>query len=300
MSAAAPYRSLPPELLDELFEELKFRASVKGVRQEENIGSVRACLFVSRSFRHRALRILFHDVHVVNRPCTGGNKHILLLKNILSPPPMLALDGARNYIENFSISLQTRKMTIFSSPSEHLAQLKRFLSDENLLSVMRCLHGHGYGIKRLKIGLSIARFGRGSCGLKWEEFDPRFRDALQDLIRSPSLNYLWISDVHHIPLTLLDKSHVKYLLHHQSILGQRMSLFSHSAQDLPYPILEAHFFSRLNSHSEGNPSGRPFQDLRGYVALSNGPEQLEVTWDVVNSGAQSLKAIAIQNYGQCI
>ncbi|KAH9479282.1 hypothetical protein JR316_0007870 [Psilocybe cubensis] len=77
-----------------------------------------------------------------------------------------------------------------------------------------------------------------------------------------------------------------------------MSLFSHSAQELPYPILEVCFNSHSGSHRSNRPSNSPFQNLKTYASLSNGPEQLSLTWDVINSGAQSLEAVSIENYGK--
>jgi len=288
---------LPPELIDEIFYVLKGNALTRGPKRKEYVKAIQHCLFVSKPFRHRALQILFQHIRISNYSPKIGPKHLAVLRQIISPPPELNFEGVGRYVESVSISFKPLpEISIFSRPSKHLEDLKNFLGDENLVAVINGLHGEDYGIKDLDVNLVMSRNGRASCGTKWDEIDPRFCAALAALAQSPQLNYLWISDIHHVPLTLLNNSHIQYLRLHHSILGQPISYFSHPAQELPYPILEAVFYNSAASQLQKVPNG-PFQHLTEFDSLSHGQEQMREAWRIICAASETLESISIVHYG---
>ncbi|KDR77089.1 hypothetical protein GALMADRAFT_225220 [Galerina marginata CBS 339.88] len=189
----------PQELFDAFVDDIgrEYRNLSSPLRTSCRL-ALQACLFVSRSFCHRARRYLFATVGLTQG--VGREKSIPLgvhkLMQILHSD--LPVGGIARYIKQVMIGI------IYHVPPA--GPMDQGV-DSSLVAFLRAMIGDGYGICDFLFVISIP--GKGCLG--WDRISPDLRECFADTACSPHLTRVYFLGLSHIPRAVFLNPHLKHL-----------------------------------------------------------------------------------------
>ncbi|KAF8163841.1 hypothetical protein B0H34DRAFT_806129 [Crassisporium funariophilum] len=187
-----PY--FPEEILDLFTDALE-----QTMKKPESKAALKACLFVSRSFRQRSRRSLFRSVQVNCEYDRYGTKRLLQLRELLAVLDTSSVDS------DTGIAPFIKSATFVMFAPNNDAKLRTYLNNRNLLDIIRWLHGSNHGIEKFSLLLHPGN----SNPFSWNALSVDLRAALLDLFRSPRLCTLELKSLKNAPRSLLRGTKLK-------------------------------------------------------------------------------------------
>lgn len=289
--------ALPYELLDIIFDDIRTIALAETTveAKKDLVKGVRSCLFASRAFRQRALRLLFQHVHIKSKPLRTFKARIARLCDALDPDPGLELESAASFIQSVSISFEPERceeplLRIIRPQEVYISQLQRFLANKNLTHFLRQVTG----IREFEITLLNPRASYRPNELNWEDLSSEFREALFVCIHSSNLRYFGVSGILRLPESLFQDLALVYLRQVHSVPWQLLPyLGPEQTEEMPVPTTEVIFAVQCQERLSS-----PYQLLDELESLSSSAEQFQATSKIMDMGKGSLVNIWLEHYGQ--
>lgn len=284
MAVATTCESLPIELLELIVDEISTERLTLG-----------SCLLVSRPFRHCSLRHLYKSVEILveEQSQESAMTRISALRQIISPPSCLDIEGVGRYIKIFVLSFQPWRLGRFWDSPANSTRLFRLLGDENLLAVIRGLSGEGYGVQRFYLHVIPHR------PINSAELPKEFCATFQALTQSPYLKTLQVQNMTFLPHTQrVSDINLKYL--QPEIVNSGFSSKPSFGVGAGGDNNQLERLYTDHSFPHENISPEVLRMLKKLVTYNDGPDDGAKTWRILQMAAFSLRTVCIFHSGAYI